>query len=173
MRRWKPRGLGRRRTKWIILLLALAVAAHRYYFQTGSMPQSGPQSLPSAAADDCEAATGCFAGTVTHIVDGDTLDVNGVRVRLVLVDAPERDTQEGPAAMRHLLELCPVGSEAEVYRDWLQPTDEFGRTLAVVWCAGKRVNEEMIRSGHAQLYGRFCRDSAFGIEPWAIALGCR
>jgi len=153
----------------LLLLVALALAAHRYFLQTGVLPRPAPGS----ASAGCGAAEGCFTGLVTRVVDGDTLDIGGARIRLVLVDAPEHDTRAGPAATRHLVELCPVGSEAEVYRDRLQPTDEYGRTLAVVWCGGRRVNEEMIRSGRAQLYRRFCRDSAFGIEPWAIELGCR
>jgi endonuclease YncB( thermonuclease family) len=169
MRRSKPRLFGRSGTRLLLLLVALALAAHRYFAQTGMSPRPSPG--PALAA--CGEAEDCFAGSVTRVIDGDTLDVGGTRIRLVLVDAPERDTREGPAATRHLEELCPVGSEAQVYRDRLQPTDEYGRTLAVVWCGGKRVNEEMIRSGHAQLYGRFCRKSVFGIEPWAIELGCR
>jgi endonuclease YncB( thermonuclease family) len=29
-------------------------------------------------------------GTVTKVVDGDTLDINGTRIRLAIVDTPER-----------------------------------------------------------------------------------
>ena len=32
---------------------------------------------------------GCFTGKVTEIVDGDTIDVNNVRIRLSMVDAPD------------------------------------------------------------------------------------
>ena len=31
-----------------------------------------------------------LVGNVTYIVDGDTLDINGIRIRLSLVDTPER-----------------------------------------------------------------------------------
>ncbi|MBI4460073.1 MAG: hypothetical protein HY648_08455 [Acidobacteria bacterium] len=44
--------------------------------------------------------------------------------------------------------------------------------LAVVWCGGRRVNEEIIHAGHARIYQRFCRQSEFGDQPWAVALGC-
>ena len=106
------------------------------------------------------------------MVDGDTLDVGGERIRLVLVDAPERDTRAGPAATEYLRELCPVGSAALVDQDDLQRTDNYGRMLAVVWCGETRVNEAIIRAGRARLYRRFCRQSEFGPEPWAVVLGC-
>jgi hypothetical protein len=45
----------------------------------------GPAN-PSLA---CNGSAECFMGTVTEIVDGDTLDVNNARVRLALVNTPE------------------------------------------------------------------------------------
>ena len=36
------------------------------------------------------ALTGCRAGIVTHVVDGDTVDVDGIRVRVIGIDTPER-----------------------------------------------------------------------------------
>ncbi|MBI3934292.1 MAG: thermonuclease family protein [Acidobacteria bacterium] len=176
MRRYRPRGLGeirlgRGRSKIALLILVLAVGAYRYFRQPGSLP---PQSL-----QPCAEQAGCFTGIVTKVVDGDTLDINNVRVRLVLVDAPERDTREGSGATAYLRELCPEGSSARLQQDRLQPEDQYGRTLGVVWC-GRRpetedapVNVAMIRSGHAQLYRRYCRQSEFGSDPWAIELGCR
>ena len=130
----------------------------------------------SAPGESCTEWRGCFTGTVTHIVDGDTMDVRSSgskrRVRLVLVDAPERDTPEGPAATERLSTLCKVDSPAAVYPDLNQPQDEYGRTLGVVYCGGANANAEMIRSGRAKLYGRFCRASVFGKKDWARELGC-
>ena len=174
MRRWRQRGFGR--TRWILLLLVICIAAYRFY--TSTKPDAGPSAEgPAAAATlPCLNEPGCFTGTVTRVIDGDTLDVSGIRIRLVLVDAPEADTREGPAATQYLQRLCPVGSKARVIEDARQPTDEYGRTLAAVWCGLDElrgpVNSSMIRSGHAELYRRFCRESAFAKEPWAAELGC-
>lgn len=44
--------------------------------------------------------------------------------------------------------------------------------LGVVWCNDKRLNEEIIRSGHAGIYKTFCTESEFGSSNWAIELGC-
>ena len=158
---------GKGRVRILILALTLAAAAFHYLFQ--------PRYFRRQQQTDsrCGGIQGCFAGVVTRVVDGDTLDVNGVRIRLVLVDAPERDTPQGPAATAYLRRLCPVGSTALVDQDDLQRTDAYGRTLGVIWCGNTRVNEEMIRAGHARLYRRFCRQSEFGLEPWAMELGCQ
>jgi len=37
----------------------------------------------------CKGSADCFRGIVTEIVDGDTIDVNNVRVRLGMVNTPE------------------------------------------------------------------------------------
>ena len=165
MRRIRLRVKGKKRIRVFLLLLSLAVAAYHYFLR--------PSYLPGPEDPRCSGTEGCFTGVVTRVVDGDTLDVNGERIRLVLVNAPERDTREGPASTEYLRQLCPVGSTALVDQDDLQRTDAYGRTLAVVWCGDRRVNEELIRAGHARLYRRFCRQSEFGMEPWALELGCR
>jgi len=38
---------------------------------------------------NCQGLADCFQGKVTEVVDGDTLDVNNVRIRLALVNTPE------------------------------------------------------------------------------------
>ena len=179
-RRLKPPVVNRR---LFLLGVALVIAVYRYYFVPAmSEPSAGgdPGLLAApvnAPANACGDWPGCFTGTIAHITDGDTLDVvaEGARrrVRLVLVDAPERDTPDGPAATQQLASLCRIESVATVFPDTSQPRDEYGRTLGVVHCGGRNANAEMIRSGRAKLYRRFCRASAFGGTDWARELGCR
>src|SRR3989338_3750526 len=135
MRRISLRGKGKNLIRVLLLLLSLVVAAFHYFFRPSYLP--GPEDLR------CSGTEGCFTCVVSRVVDGDTLDVNGERIRLVLVNAPERDTREGPASTEYLRQLCPVGSTALVDQDDLQRTDAYGRTLAVVWCGDRRVNEEL------------------------------
>jgi endonuclease YncB( thermonuclease family) len=46
---------------------------------------------PKTPADmTCAGNAACFTGPVTKIVDGDTLDVNDMRIRLALVNTPEK-----------------------------------------------------------------------------------
>ena len=41
-----------------------------------------------------------LSGTVTHVRDGDTIEVNGIAVRLSALDCPENDTQQGKQATK-------------------------------------------------------------------------
>lgn len=44
---------------------------------------------PPSQFIECKGSADCFRGIVTEIVDGDTIDVNNVRVRLTMVNTPE------------------------------------------------------------------------------------
>ena len=41
-----------------------------------------------------------LSGTVTHVRDGDTIEVNGIAVRLSALDCPENDTRQGKQATK-------------------------------------------------------------------------
>ena len=97
--------------------------------------------------------------TVTHLVDGDTLDVdlNGhtARIRLLNIDTPEtKDPDEamqclGPEAATYLGTLIPVGTTISLEYD-RQRTDRHGRTLAGVFTTDHIfVNAEIARQGLA------------------------
>ena len=51
-----------------------------------------------------------LSGKVTHVRDGDTIEVGGVAVRLSALDCPERGTQKGDAAARIAQQF--LGSQA-------------------------------------------------------------
>jgi micrococcal nuclease len=91
--------------------------------------------------------------TVGHVVDGDTFWArcpDDVKVRLLLIDAPERDQfpygRQAKAAIGRLLERGePVSLDFDV-----QKTDRYGRALAYAFLPdGRMVNEEMAASGYA------------------------
>lgn len=89
--------------------------------------------------------------TVASITDGDTfVCADGSRVRLLLIDAPERDQGPyGAKAKAALAELLPPGSTATLELD-VRERDRFGRVLAYVTNAeGRFVNKEMLRRGMA------------------------
>jgi micrococcal nuclease len=90
-----------------------------------------------------------YQGKVTRIIDGDTIEVDGVRVRLVGVDTPERGEAGYREAAEFTRSLCPVGSIATLDVDDEKPRDRYGRTLAVVYCGGVNVNRELLRQGYA------------------------
>lgn len=103
--------------------------------------------VPRARAVEQSSAT-C---TIARISDGDTVRCrDGLRVRLLLIDSPERDQRPfGEAAARQLATLIPAGSVVRLEYD-VRRQDQYGRTLAYVFTReGRFVNEEMLRTGFA------------------------
>ena len=97
------------------------------------------------------------------VVDGDTLDVGAVRVRLHGVDAPEsrqscvasgRRWACGERATRALAGWIGGGTVACEERD----RDRYGRTVAVCRHGGEDVNAWMVSQGWALAYRRYSRD---------------
>jgi micrococcal nuclease len=104
-----------------------------------------------ASADG--AGGGQVAGVcvVGRIVDGDTLDcAGGLRIRLLLIDAPETaQSSYGLRAKLALEELAAVGDTVTVRLD-VQARDQYGRLLAHLFRTdGTWVNRAMVRRGYA------------------------
>jgi len=125
---------------------------------------------------DCQNDSGdCFSSTISRIVDGDTIhDGSGNSIRLVLVNSPEMNTDEGIESKKYLESICPVGSIIHVDEDDNQLEGSHGRMIAKVYCEGdiQSLNEKIIENNHGTIYQRFCNVSEFGEEDWAIKHGC-
>jgi micrococcal nuclease len=105
------------------------------------------------------------SGHVTHVVDGDTLDVGRERVRVLGIDAPERD-ECGYAAASRAASALALGRVVRLEPDPTQASrDRFGRTLAYVRLPdGRDLGEVLLRRGHARTFvvGRpFARVEAY------------
>ena len=87
---------------------------------------------------------------ITRIVDGDTVDCDAQRIRLLLIDTPERSQPPfGAQAAAALEQLIPVGSTVRVEYD-VRRTDRYNRTLAYLYTErGMFVNEALVRAGYA------------------------
>ena len=88
---------------------------------------------------------------VESVTDGDTMRcVDGRRIRLLLIDAPERTQPPfGERSRDALRKLAPRGTRLRVELD-VRPTDRYDRTLAYLWRAdGRMLNHEMVRGGWA------------------------
>jgi micrococcal nuclease len=108
-----------------------------------------------------------LTGIVTYIVDGDTLDVNDIRIRLTLVDTPERGEKGYQTAKNFLKDLC-LGKEAEVdIDDGQRRGDRYGREIGIVYCEGINANGELIDKDLAVIYSEYCEISEFSKEDWA------
>ncbi len=121
---------------------------------------------------DCKGSAQCFNGKITRIIDGDTLEVEGISIRLSLVNTPEKDEVGFTEAMEFTASLCPIGTSVLVDEDDEQTEGSFGRMIAKVYCGETNLNAELLNSGHAEIITNFCNDSEFAKESWAKTAGC-
>lgn len=92
------------------------------------------------------------------VVDGDSLETNGIRIRLLEIDAPEYtqycfDSQKkkydcGIEAKKYLSRL----TEADDFRCEQITTDKYNRALSICYANGENVNLKMVESGWAVPY---------------------
>jgi endonuclease YncB( thermonuclease family) len=118
---------------------------------------------PAAAAPspaEAPAGTDAVSGTA-RVLDGDTIDIGGIRVRLEGIDAPElgqtcsaRDGISwscGAAAANHLERL--VGTRTVLCAS--TGHDKYGRTLGICRAGGLEINAEMVRTGLAWAFVKY------------------
>lgn len=88
---------------------------------------------------------------VARIIDGDTFELaGGDRVRLLGIDAPERDEPLHAEAAARLAELT-LGRQVSLTFG-SRRRDRYGRLLAFVWADTVPVNRRMVADGLAYLY---------------------
>ena len=108
-----------------------------------------------------------FEGVVNHIVDGDTLDINDNRIRLALVNTPERG-QEGYMKAKKLVQSLCLNKKGEVdIDDGQRRGDRYGREVGVVYCDGINLNKALMENNLAIIYSKYCDISEFSNEEWA------
>lgn len=100
---------------------------------------------------------------VVHVIDGDTIDIAGQRIRLWGIDAPEgRQTctadgkpyycgDESTAALRAIAEQKQAACERK-------DTDRFGRIVALCRVSGRDIGALMVRQGNALAFRRYSFD---------------
>lgn len=107
-------------------------------------------------------------GIVNYVVDGDTLDINDIRIRLALVDTPERG-QDGYKEAREFVKNLCLNKKGEVdIDDGQRRGDRYGREIGVVYCEGINVNKALVENNLTKIYTEYCDISEFSKEEWAI-----
>ena len=96
------KGMGITSVLFFILLTTYAAAhsggLNKKGCHAGSQPyhcHRAQEVTPSVSSDQT-----VLTGKVTHVRDGDTIEVNGIAIRLAALDCPERGTQKGDTAAR-------------------------------------------------------------------------
>ena len=97
---------------------------------------------------------------VVSVTDGDTIKVYNaeqgqVKIRFYGIDTPEKAQPYGKAAGKYLTSLI-AGAVVEVES---VTKDRYGRTVGIVWNNETNINQEMVRSGYAWVYQRYCDKS--------------
>ncbi len=115
-------------------------------------------AVGSARSPAVAAGAFTYRGTVTHIVDGDTLDVRLTsgkteRIRLIGIDTPERGVCYFSQATARARQLA-MSKQVVLRGDATQDTrDRYGRLLAYVWLpGGKDLGYQLIAGGFAKVY---------------------
>jgi len=151
----KPRS----RTVAAIAVLATVLVAvilvYSYLPKTGQAGGSAGNP-PGNNPPQCKGTAACFTDTVTHIVDGDTLDIGSTRIRLALVNTPEVGQPGYAEGKQFTSQTCPVGSQALVDEDDGQTGGSYGRMVAVVYCGGVNLNAALLSSRYAVLLPYYC-----------------
>jgi endonuclease YncB( thermonuclease family) len=137
---------------------------------TISMPKQEPAQKTNSNL--CKGNAMCITGTVKSIVDGDTIYIDTYKVRLSLVNTPERGQAGYSEATAFTKKLCAKGTVAIVDQDDKQPFDRFKRVVGKVYCSDKNVNAELLENKHATIMKKYCKTSEFASESWATKRGC-
>jgi endonuclease YncB( thermonuclease family) len=98
------------------------------------------------------------------VIDGDTIEIHGQRIRLHGVDAPEKGQpcfdaanqpyrcgQKAAMALDEFVGQSPVSCREK-------DVDRYGRTVAACLGRGEEIAHWMVRSGHAFAYRRYSSD---------------
>ncbi|WP_417684748.1 thermonuclease family protein [Roseibium sp.] len=113
-------------------------------------------------------------GKAVRVIDGDTIELRGEKIRLDGIDAPElaqtcltssgRKWPCGKAARDYLKRLAATGKVICEGNE----TDAYDRRIATCRAGGQNLNAEMIRSGHALAFRRY--STAYVMEEQAARL---
>lgn len=102
----------------------------------------GSQHLPK---DQAPVPTQNITGRVQHVIDGDTFYLQGTSIRLWGIDAPERETAQGPDSTR-TLQLLVRGRAV----DCMPVSRSHDRLVASCTTNGRDLSQAMVRLGWAR-----------------------
>jgi len=151
----------------VIVLVIVVIAAGLF------SPMPTEKESTNILPQECSGTARCITGTVTSVIDGDTIKVDGQSIRFALASAPELSGYGGGVEATEFIQtICPVGSEVLVDEDDGQTQGSYGRIIGVIYCNGMNLNSELLDADLGYMEFRFCDISEFGNEYWAIKHGC-
>ena len=100
-----------------------------------------------------------------HVVDGDTIRIGNVNIRLAGIDAPELDHPWGQKAKWELVALC----KGHKVRAELEPDISYDRVVATCYLPdGRDLCAEMVKRGLALDWPKFSGGKYSHLEPEGV-----
>lgn len=135
--------------RWLLLIIIMLLAACNENSNEKNDESNDTSNIPVEAVENLPIRPeNLTTVTVTHVVDGDTVDLaDGTRIRLIGINTPELDQpyyDEATQFTRALLENKQVGLEVDA-----DELDQYDRTLAYLWIGDELANYTIVRSGWA------------------------
>lgn len=144
-----------------IALRALFTPAPRHAHMPG---HRRPQSLPPSAAAGARPGNGTLSGRC-HVIDGDTIVIDQVKIRLAGIDAPELDHPWGQKSKWALVRIC----KGQVVRAELQEGSSYDRCVATCYLPdGRDLGAELVQQGLAIDWPKFSGGKYRHLEPDGI-----
>jgi micrococcal nuclease len=126
---------------------------------TTTVPTTTSSTSTGSSDQHAEVSGKCY-----KVVDGDTIDVEGVgRVRFVGVNTPERGEAGYQTAKDYVIRMC-LGKTVGLDIDNAKNKDKYDRTLAVVYVDGMNLNQELLKKGYAEVM--YIPPSEFNPYSW-------
>lgn len=151
------------------LTVALPLAAFTAVFLWDGPPPGFAEAVGGGTYSSSESAGGSITATFhrcsgsqryTCVVDGDTIWLQGEKIRLADIDTPEiskprcaREAQLGERATVRLTTLLNEGAFALVRDPFGANEDRYGRKLRVVQRGGDSLGERLVNEGLALRWG--------------------
>jgi endonuclease YncB( thermonuclease family) len=154
--------MDRKRLKRFAIAALITIIAGAFFGHQFAQPRAQTVGIPAVAKPNHDTVTG-----QATVVDGDTLEITGVRIRIHGIDAPESDqwcvdagSKRDPCGRRVSFELADMIGRQQVV---CTPTRSrsYERIIARCLVNGHTdVGRWMVEGGRALAYRRYSRDYA-------------
>lgn len=149
-----------------------ATQTQRSYKKSQTAPRPHPVHAPKTAKKAVTSAAPKqkpdHENTITghcHVVDGDTIRIGNVNLRLAGIDAPELDHPWGQKAKWELVALC----KGHKVTAELEPDKSYDRVVATCYLPdGRDLSAEMVKCGLALDWPKFSGGKYSYLEPEGV-----
>jgi len=133
---------------------------------TSATPRAAPRpDHINGTSTPCPKPVAARLSTITgkcYVIDGDTIQIGKVRLRLAGIDAPELDHPWGKKAKWELVQLC----KGHLITAELEPAISYDRVVATCFLPdGRDLSAEMVRRGYALDWPKFSGGKYAYLEP--------